>query len=109
MMDALTARCRRKLGSAGTSGGMYSSLVPSPRMAAMGSTKSPTLVFLSPPHFPRKSTALGATAERRSMVVAAMADPMPKLRMVMFSAVALSIGRSRPTTGTPKRSAKSST
>ena len=43
------------------------------------------------------------------MVVAAMADPMPKLRIVMFSAVALSIGRSRPTTGTPKRSAKSST
>ena len=35
--------------------------------------------------------------------------PMPKLRIVMSSAVAESIGRSRPATGTPNRSAKSST
>ena len=109
MIASLTARCRRNEGSAGTSAGMYSLLVPSPRIAAMGSTKSPILVFLSPPHLPRKRTALGATAESRSMVVAAIALPMPKERMVMFSAVAESIGLSRPTTGTPKRSANIST
>ena len=43
------------------------------------------------------------------MVVAAIAEPMPKLRIVMSSAVAESIGRSRPITGTPKRSANIST
>ena len=43
------------------------------------------------------------------MVVAAIALPMPKERIVMSSAVADSIGLSRPTTGTPKRSANIST
>ena len=109
MIASLTARCRRNDGSAGTSGGMYSLLVPSPRIAAIGSTKSPIFVFFSPPHLPRKSTAFGETADRRSIVVAAMALPMPNDRIVMSSAVADSMGLSRPTTGTPNRSANIST
>jgi hypothetical protein len=39
-------------------------------------------------------------------MVAALALPMPKLIMVMPSAVALGIGRSRPTTGAPVRREK---
>ena len=39
------------------------------------------------------------------MTVAAMALPMPKLRIVRFSAVADCIGWSRPSTSTPNRSA----
>ena len=69
-------------------------LVPSPRIAAIGRMKSPTRVFFSPPHLPRNSTALGSTAESRSMTVAAIALPIPKFRMVMLSAVAVCIGRS---------------
>ncbi len=75
----------------------------------MGRMKSPTRVFLKPPHFPRKRTAFGATADSRSMTVAAMALPMPKLRMVTSPAVADCMGRSRPRTGTLKRSANRST
>ena len=75
----------------------------------MGSTKSPSLVFFRPPHLPRNSTALGSTAPSRSITVAAMALPMPKLMMVMSSAVADSMGWSRPTTGTPNFAAKAST
>ena len=37
-------------------------------------------------------------AESRSMTVAAFGLPMPKLMMVMPSAVALGMGRSRPRT-----------
>ena len=39
------------------------------------------------------------------MTVAAMALPMPKFRIVRSSAVADCIGRSRPRTSTPNRSA----
>jgi hypothetical protein len=78
-------------------------------MAAMGRRKSPTVVFFSPPHLPRNSTAFGSTAASRSMTVAAIALPMPKFRMVMSSAVAEVIGRSRPVISTPNRSANIST
>ena len=81
-------------------------LVPSPRMAAIGRMKSPTLVFFRPPHLPRKSEALGCTAPSRSITVAAMALPMPKLRIVRFSAVADWIGKPAPAASTPKRRAK---
>jgi len=80
---------------------MYSLLVPSPRIAAIGSTKSPIFVFLSPPHLPRNNTAAGSTAPRRSIIVAAIAEPIPKFRIVRFSAVAVCIGLSIPTIGTP--------
>jgi hypothetical protein len=45
-------------------------------------------------------------AERRSITVAALGLPMPKLIIVMPSAVALGIGRSGPTTSTPVSRAK---
>ena len=41
-------------------------LVPSPRMAAIGRMKSPTLVFFKPPHFPKNNTALGSIAASKS-------------------------------------------
>ncbi len=79
-------------------------------MAAIGRIMSPILFFfLRPPHLPRKRTARGEMALSRSITVAALALPMPKLMIVMSSAVALGIGRSRPATGTPWSSAKSST
>ena len=71
--------------------------------------KSPTLVFFSPPHLPRNSTALGSIAESRSITVAAIALPMPKFRIVRSSAVADCIGCERPITSTPNRSANMST
>ena len=40
-------------------------------------------------------------ADSRSIIVAALGLPMPKLIMVMPSAVALAMGRSRPTMGAP--------
>ncbi|MNF06211.1 hypothetical protein D3C80_2061170 [compost metagenome] len=61
---------------------------------------------LRPPHLPRNSTALGMIALSRSIIVAAFGLPMPKLIMVMPSAVALGIGRSRPITSAPVRRAK---
>lgn len=76
--------------------------MPSPRIAAIGSTRSPSwFLRFSPPHLPRNSTALGMIADSRSIIVAALGLPMPKLIMVMPSAVALAIGRSRPTMGAP--------
>ena len=61
----------------------------------MGRIRSPNWLFsFKPPHLPRKSTALGLIAESRSMTVAALAEPIPKLMMVMPSAVALGIGLS---------------
>ena len=61
-------------------------LVPSPRIAAIGKMKWPiSAERLRPPHLPRKSTAFGETADRRSIVVAAMALPMPNDRIVMSS------------------------
>ena len=78
-------------------------------MAAMGSTKSPTFVLFSPPHLPRNSTPFGSTADSRSMTVAAIALPIPKFRMVMFSAVAEVMGRSRPRISTPNFAANIST
>ncbi len=50
---------------------------------------------------PRNSTALGITADSRSIMVAALGLPMPKLIMLMPSMVALAMGRSSPTTGAP--------
>jgi len=79
-------------------------------MAAIGRIKSPSSArCLSPPHLPRKSTAFGLIALNRSMTVAAVALPMPKLIIVMSSAVALGIGLSLPTTGTRCHCAKSRT
>ena len=81
--------------------------MPSPRIAAIGSTRSPSwFFFFSPPHLPRNSTAFGVIADSKSIIVAAFGLPMPKLIMVMPSAVALGIGRSRPTTGAPVISEK---
>ena len=40
-------------------------------------------------------------ADSRSIIVAALGLPMPKLIMVMPSAVALGMGRSMPTTSAP--------
>jgi len=48
---------------------------------------------------------LGPIADSRSIMVAAFGLPMPKLIMVMPSAVALGIGRSSPTTCAPVRRA----
>ena len=56
---------------------------------------------LRQPHFPRNRQAFGWAALSRSMIVAAFALPMPKLMIVMPSAVALGIGLSVPTTRTP--------
>jgi hypothetical protein len=59
------------------------------------------LVFLfKPATFPKKRTACGSMAERRSIMVAAEALPIPKLIMVMPSAVADCMGLSMPTTFT---------
>ena len=66
-------------------------LVPSPRMAAMGNTKSPTLVFLNPPHLPKSSTAAGLIAESKSITVAAIALPMPKFMIVLVASLATNI------------------
>ena len=55
------------------------------------------------------SAARGSMAESRSMTVAAMALPMPKLRIVRSSAVADCIGLSHPATSTPNRPANIST
>jgi hypothetical protein len=65
--------------------------------------------FLSPPHLPNNSTAFGARADSRSMIVAALALPIPKLIIVIPSAVAFGIGRSRPLISVPLRRAKIST
>ena len=57
------------------------------------------------PHFPKKSTAFGAMADRRSITVAALALPMPKLIKVVSSAVAQGMAFSRPTISHPFHSA----
>ena len=73
----------------------------------MGSTRSPSwFFFFKPPHLPRNSTALGMMADSRSIIVAALGLPMPKLIMVMPSIVALAMGRSRPTIGAPVKAEK---
>jgi hypothetical protein len=61
---------------------------------------------LSPPHLPRNNTAFGMIAESRSIMVAALGLPIPKLIIVMPSAMALGIGRSWPTTSAPMSRAK---
>ena len=71
-------------------------------MAAIGRIRSPSLFFfLSPPHLPRKRTALGLIAVSRSITVAALALPIPKFRIVIPFAVALGMGRSAPRTRVP--------
>ncbi len=50
--------------------------------------KSPIFVVLSPPLFPRKSTAAGETAVIEFILVAAIAIPIPELRLVMVFDVA---------------------
>ena len=76
-------------------------------MAAIGRIRSPSwFFFVSPPHLPRNGTAFGGSALSRSIMVAALAEPMPKLIMVMPSWVALGIGLSRPTTSAPVSRAK---
>jgi hypothetical protein len=63
---------------------------------------------LSPPHLPSNRTAFGIRADSKSMTVAALALPMPKLISEMPSAVAFGMGRPRPMTSAPVRSAKKS-
>ena len=59
-------------------------------MAAMGRMKSPiSFFFFRPPHLPRNSTALGDTADSRSITVAALGLPMPKLIIISSSVAAL--------------------
>jgi hypothetical protein len=66
-------------------------------MAAIGKIKSPSLLSLfKPPHLPRKSTPLGMIALSKSITVAAFGLPMPKLIIVIPSAVAHGMFRSRP-------------
>ena len=64
----------------------------------MGKMKCPISVErFRPPHLPRKRTALGLTAVSRSITVAALGEPMPKLTIVRPSEfVAACIGRSAP-------------
>ena len=61
-----------------------------------------TFALFNPPHLPRKSTALGMTADNKSMIVAAFALPIPKLIMVIPSAEALGIELFNPKIGTLK-------
>ena len=67
-------------------------------MAAIGKMKWPISVeVFSPPHLPRNSTPLGCRAESRSMIVAALAEPMPKLTIDRpWQLVAACIGRPSP-------------
>jgi hypothetical protein len=52
-------------------------------MAATGNMKCPSsVVFFNPPHFPRKKTHLGLTHDNKSIIVAALELPMPKLIML---------------------------
>ncbi|MNT88251.1 hypothetical protein D3C72_2287850 [compost metagenome] len=70
----------------------------------MGRIRSPSwFLRLRPPHLPRNSTALGMIAESRSITMAALGLPMPKLISVMSSLVTLAMGRSMPCTGAPVR------
>ena len=80
--------------------------MPSPLIAAVGRTKLPISVeFFVPPHFPRNKTAFGWTALSKSMIVAALAEPMPKLIMVSPSLfVQVCIGQSKPRIGAPNSS-----
>ncbi|MEI7459353.1 MAG: hypothetical protein WCK15_08115 [Pirellula sp.] len=71
--------------------------------------KSPIFVVLSPPLFPRKSTAAEEAAGIKSIPVAAIAIPIPKLRMVMVSDVADWAGIPSPIIWTPNRLAIDST
>ena len=46
----------------------------------MGSIKFPiSEASFKPPHLPRKSTLLGFFADNKSIIKAALGDPMPKL------------------------------
>jgi hypothetical protein len=79
-------------------------------MAAMGRIRSPIwFFFFTPPHFPRKSTAVGLAAVSRSITVAAFGLPIPKLIIEMPSAVAVGMGRSRSTIVVPMISQNRST
>ncbi|MDT4863227.1 hypothetical protein FQZ97_979230 [compost metagenome] len=66
----------------------------------MGRMKSPRAVFFRPPHFPRNSTALGSMAVSRSMTVAAIGLPIPKLTIVIFPAEAVCMALFFPLTST---------
>ena len=102
-----TVRCNLNDGNAGTSSGRYSLLVPSPLIAAIGIMKSPNPVFFfNPPHLPKNSTAFGVIADNKSITVAAIALPMPKLIMVMLLWVAVCMALSVPIILTPYFSAK---
>ena len=47
-------------------------------MAPIGRIKLPiSEEFFNPPHFPRKRTPLGYAATSKSIIVAALGDPMP--------------------------------
>jgi len=64
-----------------------------------GRMKSPSaFFFFKPPHFPRNSTAFGLAAARRSMTVAALALPIPKLIMVIPLKVAAGMATLASTT-----------
>ena len=73
-------------------------------MAAIGRMKWPISVdLLRPPHFPRNKTPLGWRALSKSMIVAALGDPIPKLMMVSpWSFVAACIGLPSPYRSHPK-------
>ena len=76
-------------------------IITTPRIAAIGRIKSPSWFFLSiPPHFPKNKHALGRIAPSKSMMIAALGLPIPKLIIVIPSAEAEIIFASLPKIGT---------
>ena len=75
----------------------------------MGSAMAATTMDLLSAVAPKAVLFLGKCGGLKKTKLGDFALPMPNERIVMFSAVAESIGLSRPTTGTPKRSANIST
>ena len=79
-------------------------------MAPMGRIRSPIVLrFLRPPHLPRNKTAFGLIAPNRSITVAALGEPIPKLIIVIPSWVQLLMDLSFPRTTAPVTSEKRST
>lgn len=75
-----------------------------------GKDEVPYSIFLSiPPHLPRNRHALGLIALSKSMIMAALGLPIPKLMMVIPSALADIMLASLPRMGTLNFSAKIST
>ena len=88
---AETAFCRRNDGRAGS----RADIIVAGPLPADGRDRQDEVAhpgLLQPAALPQEQQALGSTAPSRSMTVAAMGLPMPKLMMVMFSAVALGMG-----------------